>query len=167
MQPRLSPDSAEHRAIRAVRRHAIEGKLPAAAGWLGLGSGECATLLAKVGIEDAPAKADDTEALPPHLAALIDLIWTHRVSDDSVTRLMAGTIASACFGSRHLWQDIGLDGRTEVSGLLKHHFTGLAAGNTRDLKWKRYLFLRLGDQLGVDDLRPPRCDGCEDFNLCY
>jgi len=80
---------------------------------------------------------------------------------------MAATVAGACFGARHLWQDIGLAGRQEVSALLARHFPALAAGNTRNLKWKRYLFLRLGQELGAPDLRPPRCDGCEDFDLCF
>ena len=43
----------------------------------------------------------------------------------------------------------------------------LAAGNERYLKWKRYLFLTLGQRLGEVDLRPPKCGRCDEFAKCF
>lgn len=76
-------------------------------------------------------------------------------------------LASACFGRQHLWQDLGLDGRAQVSLLLRQGFPTLHASNVRDLKWKRHLFLVLGMQRGEVDLRPPKCDGCDHFAQCF
>ena len=166
---RLPPESPEVRALSAVRRHALEGRLPGAACRLGFEADECAALIAAVGIDEPAIHASTLfdEAAPPLLAPLVALLWAERASDQPWTRLAAGTVASACFGARHLWQDIGLSGRDEVSALLQRHFPRLAAGNTRDLKWKRYLFIRLGEQLGSPELRPPRCDGCDDYAVCF
>lgn len=165
-------ESTERRAIDAVRAQALAGGLPVAAFWLGLGGLRGQLLLASQGIAAslvaAPAHVPDIEAEAPELLTpLLDLIWAHRAQDDAATRLIAGTLACACFGSRHLWQDLGLQGRAEVSGLLTHYAPALAAGNTRGLKWKRYLFETLGERLGRPGLRPPHCEGCEDFDLCF
>ncbi|MDM7457098.1 MAG: nitrogen fixation protein NifQ [Tepidimonas sp.] len=59
------------------------------------------------------------------------------------------------FGTRHLWQELGLAGRPEVSRLLRLCFPDLAARNTPDLKWKRFLFQALGEQLGLPSLGFP------------
>lgn len=161
-------DAAERRAIDAVRALALAGDLPAAAFWLGLGGSRGQLLLASPGFS-APltaAPAHEAEA-PELLTPLLDLIWTHRARGDAATRLIAGTLAYACFGRRHLWQDLGLQGRAEVSRLLLRYAPALAAGNTRGIRWKRYLFERLGTQLGRPGLRPPYCEGCENFDLCF
>lgn len=51
--------------------------------------------------------------------------------------------------------------------VLNAGFRSLAAGNVRDLKWKRYLFLTLGQRRGEADLRPPKCDRCDEFAKCF
>jgi nitrogen fixation protein NifQ len=81
--------------------------------------------------------------------------------------VLSNVLAWACFGSHHLWQDLGATGRDEVSRLLEVGFPALFASNTRNLKWKRHLFLVLGEQLGREDLRPPRCDDCDNYAACF
>lgn len=164
--------AADHRierhVVQAIHRLAMQGHLPLEAQGLGLNPGECAALLHSLGeslMHDGPSPEHANPA--PLLQPLVALLWQHRAHDDAWTRLTAGAIGSACFGEHHLWQDLDLSGRSEVSALLKRHFPALAAGNTRGLRWKRYLFLRLGDTLGIEDLKPPRCDGCDDFQVCF
>lgn len=167
-----SAQAADHQIERhvlgAVRRLAVEGHLPLEARDLGFDPEECAALLEGLGDDFSRGGLSQAEAAPaPLLQPLVALLWDHRASDDAWTRLMAGAIGSACFGRHHLWQDLDVSGRSEVSGLLKRHFPELAAGNTRGLRWKRYFFLRLGERLGIEDLAPPRCDGCDDFEVCF
>ncbi len=167
-----SSQAAGHRVERqvteTVRRHAAEGRLPHDAGSLGLDPAECEALLREVGADHSSLESPRIEAEPaPLLQPLISMLWRHRATEGAWTRMMAGATGCACFGEHHLWQDLGLSGRSEVSALLARHFPELAAGNTRGLRWKRYLFLRLGDELGIDDLAPPRCDGCDDFRVCF
>lgn len=104
---------------------------------------------------------------PTLLAPLCALLEGHRVADDPLWTLAGRAPACGCFGSRHLWQDLGVAGRDDVTRLLNAGFATLAAGNVRNLKWKRYLFLALGRQRGEADLRPPRCDRCDEFANCF
>jgi len=161
-------DDVERRVLDAVRRHALDGVLPGAASTVGLGRAEFAALCAAVGVGEASDVVPANDATrSPFLAPLIALLWSHRCAEGAWTRLMAGTIASAAFGARHLWQDLGASGRPEVTGLMTRHFRTLAERNARNLKWKHHLFLCLGAEMGMPDLRPPRCDGCEEQRICF
>lgn len=158
----------ERRALAGVLRHAADGHLPPWAATLGLDPAAFGALCAGAGaVVPAPASpavhAVDAELLEP-LAALM---WAERSGDGDWTRLALRTVACACFGARHLWQDIGLAGRPEVTQLIETHAPRLAAGNVRELKWKRYLFERLGQTLARPGLRPPRCEGCGDYAQCW
>ena len=165
------PDELERRVLDAVGGHARAGRLPPAAITVGFEPAEFAALCGGVqlrpgdGLDAVPAAACGER--PAMLGPLIALLWSHRTSDAPWTRLMAGTIASAAFGARHLWQDLGAAGRPEVTALIERHFLALATRNVRNLKWKHHLFQCLGAELGLPDLRPPRCDGCEEQPLCF
>ena len=74
--------------------------------------------------------------------------------------VLAQTIAIACHGQRHLWEDLGLAGRTEISTLLAHYFRPLRQRNVLDLRWKRFLFGELG-------LQPPGCNQCDQSPVCF
>ena len=110
---------------------------------------------------DAPV--DHADLLMPLLA----LLMAHRAGADDALTVLSNMLACACFGSHHLWQDLGATGRDEVSQLLKIGFPALFASNTRNLRWKRHLFLVLGEQLGRQDLRPPKCDHCDNYEACF
>jgi hypothetical protein len=101
------------------------------------------------------------------LAPLRDLLIEHRAAPDPVLTLLANVLAVACFGSRHLWEDLGANGREEVSRLMLLGFPALHDANHRSLRWKRHLFLVLGERLGREDLRPPKCDDCDQFDVCF
>jgi nitrogen fixation protein NifQ len=111
-----------------------------------------------------PASAAEGHEL---LTPLRDLLLEHRAVPDPVLTLLANTLAAACFGSHHLWEDLGADGREEVSRLMLVGFPALHEANHRNLRWKRHLFLTLGERLGREDLRPPKCDDCDQFDLCF
>jgi len=98
---------------------------------------------------------------------LVALLRDAQVDDGPWTEATLCALACACFGHRHLWEDLGLESRKDVSVLLERHVPSLAARNTRNLRWKHFLFECLGDRLGVPDLRPPHCEGCGDFELCW
>lgn len=58
-------------------------------------------------------------------------------------REMARRIARSCLGERHLWRDMALPDRAELRRIFETYFPELAAGNDRDMRWKRYLYKRL------------------------
>lgn len=80
---------------------------------------------------------------------------------------MAHVVARRSLGSNHLWQDLGLTGRADLSGLMRRHFRGLAEVNSRDMKWKKFLYRELCQREGVMICKSPNCDVCADFALCF
>ena len=166
-----SSDSAELRAIATVRRLAVEGWLPDSARWLGMREEQCAPLLRTLGLDADDSGIESVGLLlspAPYLPMLNSMLWTYRADDGDITRLTLAAVASACFGSRHLWEDLGLNGREDVSALLQRHCPGLAASNAEGVRWKRYLFQRLGEELGLrGELRPPGCTAREDAAVSF
>lgn len=56
---------------------------------------------------------------------------------------LARAITAACFGSRQLWQDLGLKDEEALSTLLAVFFQPLHRKNKRNTKWKRFLLSAL------------------------
>ncbi len=82
-------------------------------------------------------------------------------------RRMAEIIAAGCMGSDHLWQDLGLWKRAELSRLMEQNFPALAQKNARDMKWKRFLYKQLCETEGIYTCRSPSCEVCVDYHACF
>lgn len=163
-------------AVAGVLRNALTGELALFAATLGFDRREYRTLVAAClpGIEperdwDSGAYAVCASQAPTLFTPLAELLLAHRAPElaPRPARWLAHALAAAGFGARHLWQDLGLAGRTEVSRLMHLCFPTLAALNTADLKWKRFLFLRLGEKLGRAGLMPPNCVSCDSYPSCF
>ena len=66
---------------------------------------------------------------------------------------MAWRVALASLGNNHLWQDMGLASRAELSELLGRHFPGLVAKNTGNMKWKKFFYRQLCEREGLSICR--------------
>lgn len=86
--------------------------------------------------------------------------------DDETTWLIA-LIVAACLGNDHLWQDLGLFSRRDLSALLAHNFPELAARNDKDMKWKKFLYKQLCEAEGLYICRAPSCEVCQDYQHCF
>lgn len=95
------------------------------------------------------------------------LLADHRATDLIESEWLAEIIVSACLGSDHLWQDLGLWSRQELSALLAHNFPELAARNTKDMKWKKFLYKQLCEAEGLYLCRAPSCEVCVDYPQCF
>ncbi|MBK5931551.1 nitrogen fixation protein NifQ [Halochromatium salexigens] len=80
---------------------------------------------------------------------------------------MAQIIAAGCMGSDHLWQDLGLCKRVELSQLMEYNFPALAKQNRHDMKWKRFLYKQLCEAEGIYTCRSPSCEVCVDYHACF
>ena len=69
---------------------------------------------------------------------LVKLLLDHRSGMGHTTEEVAYWMAAACFGENHLWQDMKLANRKELSGLIAYHFRPLFQRNTGDMKWKKF-----------------------------
>jgi nitrogen fixation protein NifQ len=101
----------------------------------------------------------------PEREDLIGLMLRHAAPADAAD--MAAIVAAACMGSDHLWEDLGLWSRADLSRLMSHNFPALAAKNTRDMKWKKFLYKQLCLEEGIYVCRAPSCEVCRDYDLCF
>lgn len=162
------------RTVAAALTGGAEGRLPRIPWSLGLSVLEAAGLRKRWALActqwdaiEAQAPAVPYDGDTAMLVPLRSLLFDHRSVPAPEYTVLANAVACGCFGPHHLWQDLGADGRPDVSRLMRTAFTRLHDGNQAQLKWKRYLFLCLGARVGRDEVRPPKCAGCDDFDTCY
>lgn len=118
------------------------------------------TLLAGPG--DADAGADALEE--PDLRALLVDAGTCGAIEE---RWLAAIVARRSLGANHLWQDLGLPHRGDLSALLHRHFRPLAERNDQDMKWKKFFYRQLCEREGVLVCKAPNCAVCDDVGLCF
>ena len=85
----------------------------------------------------------------------------------ATTRWVTSVLAHACLRPAHLWRDLGLDGRENVTALLTRHYPGLVARNTGNLRWKKFLAYSACEHAGLPAAAAPGCAACEDHGFCY
>lgn len=101
----------------------------------------------------------------PDLRRLLCDNATHPGCDEA--GWLAAMVARRSLKPNHLWQDLGLATRADLSGLLNRHFAPLAAKNLRDMKWKKFFYRQMCEAEGMSICKSPVCDICPDFTLCY
>ncbi len=106
--------------------------------------------------------ADDDE-----VAMVRDLLLSQRSSEGETGRWLAAMIARRAIEPNHLWEDLGLRDRSELSRLLARHFGPLAARNTKNMRWKRFFYRMLCEDDGLVMCSTPVCTNCNDFDLCF
>ncbi|MDR2127748.1 MAG: nitrogen fixation protein NifQ [Burkholderiaceae bacterium] len=83
------------------------------------------------------------------------------------TSAIAHALACASLGDNHLWQDLYLPSRRELSALIAHWFPRLAALNTNDMKWKKFFYRQLCLREEVLICKAPSCGVCADYAQCF
>ena len=90
----------------------------------------------------APYAGDDLD----EFSDLVELLMEHASDKDRSYRWLACAIATASMSDEHLWQDLGLPSRKELSAILATFFTSMAAKNVGDMKWKKFVYRQLCEQ---------------------
>jgi len=98
---------------------------------------------------------------------LLALLLKHRADTGVETTWLAYAITACCMGDDHLWQDMGLDNRQQLSDLLQRHFPILFYKNTGNMRWKKFFYKQLCEQTGTFVCRAPSCSVCVDYQSCY
>jgi nitrogen fixation protein NifQ len=101
------------------------------------------------------------------VAMVRDLLLAHRSSEGDVGRWLAAMIARRAMEPNHLWEDLGLRDRSELTRLLSRHFAPIAARNTKNMRWKRFFYRALCESDGFVMCTTPVCTECRDFDLCF
>nr|AGF34077.1 NifQ family protein [uncultured bacterium DX-1A-14] len=113
------------------------------------------------GVASEPAAGSD------EFDDLLHLLRENAARLDEAAEWLAYCIASASMAESHLWQDMGLPNRRALSHLFLEYFPALSAGNTRNMKWKKFLYRKLCERAGVPLCRAPRCADCIDYDRCF
>ncbi|MGX7877057.1 nitrogen fixation protein NifQ [Mesorhizobium sp. ORM6] len=95
------------------------------------------------------------------------LLLAHARPSDPASARFAKIVARRAMRDDHLWQDLGLLNRGELNRLLATHFPMLAAGNTQNMKWKKYFYRKLCEAEGFSLCTAPNCRECSDFDSCF
>lgn len=103
----------------------------------------------------------------PELTELKTLLQTHIDNSVSGSLEMVEIVAVGCLGNNHLWEDLGLWSRPQLSALMNGNFPTLAARNTKDMKWKKFLYKQLCESEGIYVCRSPSCEVCTDYARCF
>lgn len=98
---------------------------------------------------------------------VLALLLEHRSDQGQETLWLAHAITACCMGDDHLWQDMGLNNRQELSDLLQRHFTTLFEKNTGKMRWKKFFYKQLCEQAGAYVCRSPSCSVCVEYNNCF
>ncbi|MFT4067097.1 nitrogen fixation protein NifQ [Paraburkholderia sp.] len=139
---------------------------------LGLPAREWRTLLARH-FSRASVPASTLSVVSSEHADFVRTLHTLLVADASTgvdaadARDLATIIAHACLRPDHLWRDLGLAGRDEVTWMLTRYFPALVARNVDNLRWKKFLAAQYALSLGLQPGPAPGCSGCEDYGYCF
>jgi nitrogen fixation protein NifQ len=133
-----------------------------------LGAADLMRLLTRFFPGAAPAAvAACTSIAPEEFDDLVALFRAHRRDNSEETAWLAHTIASACAGDNHLWEDMGMPNREALSQLIKKYFPTLYFKNTGNLRWKKFFYKLLCERAQARVCKAPSCGVCCDYALCY
>jgi len=103
----------------------------------------------------------------PEWDELYQFLLDHRAGQQPVEAWMATILTTACAGRDHLWQDLGLASRGELSQLIALNFPALAQANQGDMKWKKFIYRQLCAREGIYVCPAPSCNACADRVQCF
>ena len=95
------------------------------------------------------------------------LLQRSRSTPGPFSSLLAAIVARRAMQPNHLWQDLGLTNRSELSALMLRHFAPLAARNNQDMKWKKFFYRMICRDDSYRLCAAPSCSECCDFNGCF
>lgn len=98
---------------------------------------------------------------------LRELLLRSRTTPAPLSSLFSILIARRATRPNHLWQDLGLTNRSELSTLMLRHFAPLALRNKQDMKWKKFFYRMICRDEGYRMCAAPCCSECSDFEACF
>jgi nitrogen fixation protein NifQ len=140
---------------------------------LGLDAAEFAALVHRHFPDAAFAEPHEAPRFAPRQTFVRDLhallMWHDRMASRHAedAHCLAMIIAAASLRPDHLWRDLGLDNRDDVTAMLDRHYPDLIARNVANLRWKKFLAQQVAHANGTMPTCAPGCPGCEDYAFCY
>ncbi len=168
-------DPFDVHVVSAVLALAIEEGFAKANAPIAAGAGLEGLMLTQIAEQMFPAAAADLVRLArdqdpirdAEEASVRDIILMYASGASWLEQPLAAMIARRCKQPNHLWQDLGLRDRGELSSLMQRHFAPLARKNAGDMKWKKFLYRTICGASGFTLCAAPVCSECDDFDSCF
>lgn len=145
-----------------------EGVLPA---YMGLTPDSFAKMVQRffpeVELPESPVHTADWQQQMPELNELNALLACFSADIEPDRAWIAAMVIAGCLGHKHLWEDLGLFNRPDLTAMMVENFPDLAAKNDRDMKWKKFIYKQLCEREGIIACPAPTCDACADFKGCF
>lgn len=98
---------------------------------------------------------------------LLSLLERFRIDDTQPGEWVAKIVTRRAMSPRHLWQDLGLVNRGELTLLIARWFPQLAVDNVGNMKWKKFFYRKICELEGFSLCAAPTCGACGDFEHCF
>jgi len=117
------------------------------------------TMFARVDQDEEVVRAVDERCLQ-------ELLFRGSTARSRLEFLLACMIARRAQRPNHLWQDLGLRRRQELSWLMQRHFEPLFTRNKQNLRWKKFLYRQICRDEGYTICPAPSCEECDERERC-
>jgi len=113
--------------------------------------------------------ADEISERRVEYDAVVELLLVHPSAgiDPGELEAVARAVAAGCLGQRHLWRDLDLPDRATLRLLLETYFGPLAVENTRDMRWKKFIYRKVCRWGGFHTCAAPSCGECSSYEECF
>lgn len=112
-------------------------------------------------------RLDEEPVVEEDERCLRELLWRFRTAASPLNSLLTSLVSRRATRANHLWQDLGLANRSELSRLMQRHFALLARRNSQDMKWKKFFYRMICREDGFSMCMAPSCSECSDFSGCF
>lgn len=139
----------------------------------GLAEAELESLISRTFVDSkfsAPPGSDGARAAgvdEDEIEIVRDLLAANRSTQGDCGLWLAAMVARRALEPNHLWEDLGLRNRTELTRLLERHFRPLAIRNDKNMRWKRFIYRVMCEADGFVMCSTPVCTNCADYNQCF
>lgn len=96
-----------------------------------------------------------------------DILAIYATGASWLEQPLAAIVARRCKWPHHLWQDLGLRNRGELSELMQRNFARLSEKNLSNMKWKKFLYRMVCGSEGFRLCASPVCSECDDYADCF
>ena len=100
-------------------------------------------------------------------SCLQDLLFRGSNDRSRLEYFLSCLVARRALKPNHLWQDLGLRQRRELSWLMQAHFEPLATRNKENMRWKKFLYRLICRDEGFAICPAPSCEECDDAQACF
>lgn len=123
---------------------------------------------AKLAALAPPSTTSPPECSEELFSLLLPYVPTNRgFKQKMISFWLARIIATRSALPGHLWVALGLTARPQLTAAIRRHLPGLAAANSGNMRWKRFLFKQLCERNGGTLCKAPNCGVCSDYRVCF